>query len=133
MWQDILKQIVEALGIFILSVIGILSTWALETLRKKLNSDLTSSILQRIDNTAQHVVNELEQTVVAEIIDENGKLPLDQVKYIKGLAVDRLLDHISESDKSVIQKSGKDLNKTVNMMIESAVLRGKIVSSGQRG
>jgi 23S rRNA maturation-related 3'-5' exoribonuclease YhaM len=111
----------------VVSILTGLVGWGFVLLRTyiktKTDSVIINDALERVTNTAETVVRDLEQTVVPYYVRENkgGKLTHEQQDALKKMAIRKVTDQIPEAldIAGSVMASVKDL---IDSKIESAVL-----------
>lgn len=95
LWQTIRPELLS----FVVTLLGLISTWAINSLRRKLDVEHAGSILDQVERVTNLVVLELEQTMVPEIKAalEDGKLSKDEAEKLKKLAIERVQAHVGKN------------------------------------
>jgi hypothetical protein len=114
LWEALAPQLVP----LVVSLVGIVSTWAINSLRKRLDSQRALTILNLVERMVEIGVSEAEQVVVPEakkaMVD--GKLTREEGDKIKALVIERAKAHLpSDVSESLIASA-----------VEAAVLRMKV-------
>lgn len=116
LWSAIRPELVS----FVATILGLAATWAINSLRRKIDHETAGEILDQVEKAANLVVRELEQSVVPEVkacLKEklgvtDGKLSKAEAGKVKAMAVERVKAYVPKASAELIVSA-----------IESAVLR----------
>lgn len=94
LWQAIAPELVS----LVVTILGIVSTWAINSLRRKLDVEHAGAILDQVERVTNLVVLELEQTMVPEIKAAlaDGKLSEAEAVKLRELAIERVQSHVGK-------------------------------------
>jgi hypothetical protein len=114
LWKAIAPELVS----FVVTILGIVSTWAINSLRKRLESQRALAVLNLVERVVEIGVSEAEQVVVPRVKKavEDGKLTRMEGDKIKALVIGRAKAHLPpDVSESLIASA-----------VEAAVLRMKL-------
>lgn len=94
LWEAIRPELLS----FVVTLLGLFLTLAVNSLRRKFDNDTAGAILDQVEKAASLVVRELEQTMVPEVKAalEDGKLTKEEADKLKAIAIERVQAHVGK-------------------------------------
>ena len=99
LWEALRPVLLESLIGLVTAALGILSAWAVNSLRRKLDNEAARARMEAVARAAVIVVRDLEQNVVPAVKAglADGKLTKAEGEKIKQLAVSLVLGHVGKA------------------------------------
>ena len=127
LWQSIYPILIEAVLPMIVAVLGTVGAWAINALRRKLDSDLCQAVLNRVQDVGAVVVREIEQTIVPEVKKAmaDGKLSPEEAERIREIAITRVMLYLGGEDVYRLQKKTGKARDVIAGVVESELYKMK--------
>jgi len=121
--QQTFPYLLDALFPILVALVGTFMSWALNSLRKKYDSELATGILNRTHIIADIVVRELEHAIVPAIKEAfaDGKLSAQEAAKIRELAITRILVYLGDDDATHLHKKTKRSRELVGSIVEAKI------------
>ena len=117
----IIESLVEVVATLLLMLIGVLGTWLTLKLGKKEELAAINAAQQEVIGLAQLTVEELQQTMVAELkkAHEDGKLTKAEIDMLRSLLLSGVKKKMSEPTANLLTAAAVDLNALIRGAGES--------------
>lgn len=121
MVEIILESLVEVVATLLLMLIGVLGTWLTLKLGKKEELAAINVAQQEVISLAQLTVEELQQTMVAELkkAHEDGKLTKAEIDMLRSLLLSGVKKKMSDPTANLLAAAAVDLNALIRGAGES--------------
>ena len=121
MVEIIMESLVEVMATLLLMLIGVLGTWLTLKLGKKEELAAINVAQQEVISLAQLTVEELQQTMVAELkkAHEDGKLTKAEIDMLRSLLLSGVKKKMSEPTANLLAAAAVDLNALIRSAGES--------------
>jgi len=122
LWQSLYPMLLEVALTALVAVLGTVATWAVNSLRKKLDGDAWDGVLGRMQLVADTVVVELEKTIVPELKESlaDGKLTPTEIEKLRDVAINRVAFYLGGADMGEIHRRTNNARKVLGAAVEAA-------------
>ena len=127
-WKAIVPPLVEQLLPLVVTAIGIFASWALNSLRRKLDSEAATGALDSVERVVKAVVAELDQTLVPQIREasEDGVITDAERAELLATAKTKVLAALGKHGAKEVTRYFGDLDGFVLSLIEAKVRQARV-------
>lgn len=113
----------------VMTLLGLLSTWLVKTLKDKFESERASAVLDSVHYLSQTIVEDLQQTVVEALKNSmaDGKLTQSERERIKAIALDRLRVVLGPAMIKTLDRYFGNVDSLMDSAIEASVHELKLI------
>lgn len=121
--QVIIQYIAEIIGLILITVLGIFSTWILNKIKEKKNLTNISMATEQVIYAAQETVRRLQQTVVDGLKEAspNGKLTPEQIQELKAQTQLITKEQLSQPTINLLIAAKIDLEALITSAAEAYI------------
>lgn len=115
MYEIIMETVVQIVATLLITLIGVLGAWLTAKLAKKTELTNINAATNEVVNAAQLTVLELQQTVVEgwKAASTDGKLSQDEIAELGKMLVQKTMEKMSDSAKSLLTSAGVDITAII--------------------
>ena len=115
MYEIIMETVVQIVATLLITLIGVLGAWLTAKLAKKTELTNINAATNEVVNAAQLTVLELQQTVVEgwKAASTDGKLSQDEIAELGKMLVQKTIEKMSDSAKSLLTSAGVDITAII--------------------
>ncbi len=113
--EIIIETAVQIVATLLITLIGVLGAWLTAKLAKKTELTNINAATNEVVNAAQLTVLELQQTVVEgwKAASADGKLSQDEIAELGKMLVQKTMEKMSDSAKSLLTSAGVDITAII--------------------
>ena len=122
--EVIIEMVAKIIGTILLMLIGVAGTWLTAKIAKRNELATIAAATNEATETAQRVVQELQQTLVEgmKASCEDGKLSESEIEQLGALLLSKAMAQLSEPAKNVLAAAGKDVSAIIQSAGEAMIL-----------
>lgn len=115
MYEIIMETVVQIVATLLITLIGVLGAWLTAKLAKKTELTNINAATNEVVSAAQLTVLELQQTVVDgwKAASADGKLSQDEVAELGKMLIEKTMEKMSDSAKSLLTAAGVDITAII--------------------
>lgn len=115
MYEIIMETVVQIVATLLITLIGVLGAWLTAKLAKKTELTNINAATNEVVSAAQLTVLELQQTVVEgwKAASADGKLSQDEIAELGKMLVQKTMEKMSDSAKSLLTSAGVDITAII--------------------
>lgn len=113
--EIIIETVVQIVATLLITLIGVLGAWLTAKIAKKTELTNISVATNEVIGAAQLTVLELQQTVVDgwKAASADGKLSQDEVAELGKMLIEKTMEKMSDSAKSLLTAAGVDITAII--------------------
>lgn len=128
-WQTLVPAMVEQLLPLVVTAMGLMATWALNSLRRKLDSEAAGRALDSVERVVRAVVDELDQTLVPHIrrVSQDGVITQEERNALRATAKTKILAALGKHGAREARRYFGDLDAFLDSLIEAKVRSARLL------
>ena len=113
--EIIIETVVQIVATLLITLIGVLGAWLTAKIAKKTELTNISVATNEVIGAAQLTVLELQQTVVDgwKAASADGKLSQDEIAELGKMLIEKTVEKMSDSAKSLLTSAGVDITAII--------------------
>ena len=113
--EIIIETVVQIVATLLITLIGVLGAWLTAKIAKKIELTNIGVATNEVIGAAQLTVLELQQTVVDgwKAASADGKLSQDEIAELGKMLIEKTVEKMSDSAKSLLTSAGVDITAII--------------------